>query len=92
MAPPLVPVPLGVPLGCMAGEPDVAAPEPVAVGRSDDGAVVCASAGTATRAEASRHAVICVLSIDISSSSIDLLMRSPRPKRSSSAALRAVSQ
>jgi hypothetical protein len=70
MAPPLVPVPLGVPLGCMAGEPEVVDPEPVAAGRSvGDVVAVCAKAGTATRAEAKRHAAIWVLSIEISCSS-----------------------
>src|SRR5688572_19827216 len=72
--PPLMPDPLVVPLapdppaspGCMAGEPDVVEPEPVAVGRSAEGTVVfCASAGAAIRADASRHAVICVLSMKI---------------------------
>jgi hypothetical protein len=65
--PPVMPAPPAVPPGCMAGDPEVVDPEPVAVGRSADGSVVfCARAGAATRAEARRHAVICVLSIDLS--------------------------
>jgi hypothetical protein len=58
--------------GTMAGEPDVGAPEPDAVGRSADGvesgpvdwgAVVCAKAGAA-RAVARRQAAMCFLSMD----------------------------
>jgi hypothetical protein len=49
----LMPVLPAVPPGCMAGEPEVVDPEPVAVGRSVGGVVaVCARAGIATRAEA----------------------------------------
>jgi hypothetical protein len=67
-----------VPPGCMAGDPEVVEPEPVAAGRSDEGAVVpCAKADAVTRAVAIRQAVMCVLSIDVS-----LMggMGSPRPK------------
>jgi hypothetical protein len=86
-APPLMPdpaaVPPAVPPGCMAGEPDVADPEPVAVGRSEDGAVVvCARAGIVARAEATRHAAICVLSMEVSLTSLNDGTRSPRLKRS----------
>jgi hypothetical protein len=63
----LMPVLPAVPPGCMAGEPEVVDPEPVAAGRSVGGVVaVCARAGTATRAEAKRQAAIWVLSIEIS--------------------------
>src|SRR5688500_16547296 len=62
----LMPVLPAVPPGCMAGEPEVVDPEPVAVGRSVGGVAVCARAGAATRAEAKRQAAICVLSIEIS--------------------------
>ena len=63
----LMPVLPAVPPGCMAGEPEVVDPEPVAAGRSVGGVVaVCARAGAATRAEARKQAAICVLSIEIS--------------------------
>ena len=49
--------------GTIAGEPEVVDCEPVAVGRSDEGAVVdCANAGAAS-AVATRHAAICFFSI-----------------------------
>jgi hypothetical protein len=54
--------------GCIADDPDVVDPEPDAAGRSvpPEGAVDCAKAGAATRAVATRHAAICVLSMSIS--------------------------
>lgn len=55
--------------GCMAGDPDVVEPEPVAAGRSvlPEGCVVdCAKAGAVARAVATRQAAICVFSIWIS--------------------------
>jgi len=54
--------------GCIADEPDVVEPEPLAVGRSvpPDGAVDCATAGAVARAVATRQAAICVFSIWIS--------------------------
>jgi hypothetical protein len=71
--PPPIPDPPAVPPGCMAGDPEVVEPEPVAAGRSDEGAVVpCAKADAVTRAVAMRQAVICVLSIDVSLLTIDL--------------------
>jgi hypothetical protein len=60
---------LGLEPGCMAGEPEVADPEPDAVGRSvaPDGAVVdCANAGTAASAVATRQAAMWVFSMSIS--------------------------
>lgn len=53
--------------GCMAGEPDVVAPVPVAVGRSvpDDGGA-WAKAGAATKAVATRQAAMCFLSMKFS--------------------------
>jgi hypothetical protein len=53
-------------LGCMAGEPVVVEPEPAAAGRSvdPDGVVeVCAKAGAAAKAVATRQAAICFFSI-----------------------------
>jgi hypothetical protein len=51
------------PPGTMAGEPESVDPEPVAVGRSDEGAVVdCAKAGAAS-AVAKRQATICFFSM-----------------------------
>jgi hypothetical protein len=53
----------------MADEPDVAEPEPVAVGRSvePDGVVdVWASAGAAAKAVATRQAAMCFFSMFIS--------------------------
>lgn len=52
-------------LGCIAEEPEVAEPEPVAAGRSvpPEGAVDCAKAGAVASAEAMRQAAICVFSI-----------------------------
>jgi len=77
--PPVVPDPLPAPPGCMAGDPEVVDPEPVATGRSDEGAVVvCAKAGTATRAVANKQAVIWVLSISLSPCCRWMCMRSPR--------------
>jgi hypothetical protein len=59
--------PPAAPPGCMAGDPDVVEPEPVAAGRSEEGAEVpCAKADAVTRAVAIRQAVIWVLSIYIS--------------------------
>jgi hypothetical protein len=52
--------------GCMAEEPDVAEPDPVAAGRSvgADGVVdVCAIAGAAAKAVATRQAAMCFFSI-----------------------------
>jgi hypothetical protein len=63
-----VPEPAPAP-GCMADEPVVAEPEPVAVGRSvePDGVVeVWASAGAAAKAVATRQAAMCFFSIFIS--------------------------
>src|SRR5829696_3072003 len=63
LLPPMLDPP-AVPPGCIAGDPDVVEPEPVAVGRSEDGAEVpCAKADAVRRAVAIRHAVIWVLSI-----------------------------
>jgi hypothetical protein len=67
---PALPLPIvelpAVPPGCMAGDPDVGEPAPVAVGRSDEGAdVPCANAAVAS-AVAMRQAAICVFSIVVS--------------------------
>jgi hypothetical protein len=53
--------------GCMAEEPVVAEPEPVAVGRSVEGvAEVWARAGAAAKAVATRHAAMCFFSMIVS--------------------------
>jgi hypothetical protein len=60
----VAPDPVPDPPGTMAGEPDVVDPEPVARGRSADGAVVacCAQAGAAS-AVATRQAAMCRFSM-----------------------------
>jgi len=63
-----LPVPAPAP-GCMADDPVVADPVPEAVGRSvePDGVVdVCARAGAAPKAVATRQAAMCFFSIFIS--------------------------
>jgi len=53
-------------LGCMAGEPVLVVPEPEAAGRSvgaDGDVEVCARAGAAAKAVATRQAAICFFSI-----------------------------
>lgn len=68
----LVPDPMVAPVlapGCIADEPEVADPEPVAAGRSvlpEGAGVDCAKAGAVARAVATRQAAICVFSIWIS--------------------------
>jgi hypothetical protein len=52
--------------GCIADEPDVVEPEPVAIGRSvpaDGGGGFCAKAGAATKAVAKRQPAICFISM-----------------------------
>lgn len=59
---------VGLAFGCMAEEPDVVDPEPVAAGRSvpPDGPIDCAKAGAAPSAVATRQAAICVFNIAVS--------------------------
>jgi hypothetical protein len=68
-------------LGCIAEEPEVADPEPVAAGRSvaPDGAVpVCAKAGAAANAVATRQAAICDFNIDRSPGGASRVVRAHR--------------
>jgi hypothetical protein len=55
-------------LGCMAGEPEVVEPEPMAAGRSvapeGGGGLDCANPGAAANAVATRQAAICDFNID----------------------------
>jgi hypothetical protein len=54
-------------LGCMAEEPVEVEPDPDAVGRSvEPEGGVCAKAGAAAKAVATRQAAICFFSIDSS--------------------------
>jgi len=55
--------------GCMAGEPDVVDPEPVAVGRSvgaEGAGEFCAKAGAAAKTVTARQTAICFFSIGYS--------------------------
>jgi hypothetical protein len=66
---PMVPVVVAPGAGCIAGDPAVVEPEPEAVGRSvpPDGGGVCASAGAAASAVATKQAAMCFFSIESSS-------------------------